>query len=229
MKLWRSFSDACWYASQLNHLLCLEKLSSVSLSVSHEHNPWRWLTGCTPQERCTETHPLESSGWLHLQSALRFPIGQFPQWLCIREGSTKRQKELKNQAGKLRIERMEWRLKKGIRYSNKARSVRDCVRGLSQSRRAFHHLFPIKATWKHLAALEQLGTHCLRRITFATCFSGRSLECNPSANGNIGDKIKIYVKMETRCTWDARNGRAQLKRPRLQEQFIMYSVQNGGY
>lgn len=87
-----------------------------------------------------------------------------------------------------------------MRYSNKARSVRDCVRGLSQSPRAFHHLFPIKATWKRLAALEQLGTHCLRRITFATCFSGLSSERNPSANENIGDKIEIYVAMGTRRT-----------------------------
>lgn len=73
MKLWRHGSVASWYFSQLNHLLCLEKCYPAC--------PWAFHLNATLDadsrhallRSLPETHPLESSGWLHLQSALCFP------------------------------------------------------------------------------------------------------------------------------------------------------------
>lgn len=62
----------------------------------------------------------------------------------------------------------------GMRYSISAGQYQ-AVRSALLSQRAFHHLFPIKATWKRLAGLKQIGARCLRRVTFATCFPDLSL------------------------------------------------------
>lgn len=72
-QMWNS--EVTWCASQSNRLVCREKLSSVSMSVSHEQTST--LTHCMHSSGALpDTHPLESSGWLQLQSARHFPISQ---------------------------------------------------------------------------------------------------------------------------------------------------------
>lgn len=63
--------------------------------------------------------------------------------------------------------------KKGMWYSISA-GQHQAVRWALLSQRAFHHLFPIKATWKWLAGLKHIGARCLGPVTFATCFPGLS-------------------------------------------------------
>lgn len=81
-----------------------------------------------------------------------------------KSGKTKRNSEWKW---------MKWRWKKGMQYSISAGQYQ-AVHWALLSQRAFHHLFPIKTTWKCLAGLKQIRACCLGPITFATCFLGLS-------------------------------------------------------
>lgn len=127
------------------HLVCIPvKPSSLPGKVTqrawaiHMNISQRWLTACIPQERCLKRIPWNPLGDCIFSQPFIFQseAGHFPQSLCRAHANSEHQrrqkekgkqwKKLEVKAGKLRIEWMDRRWEKGMRYSNKARSVQKC-------------------------------------------------------------------------------------------------------